>query len=226
MDHTKLLYLSEGSTYCFDVSLDNEDGVRITRGVISPISDFAYQGATPYIESFKRFYGKENGNLYEYFRNGKDYDDEKLVSDANGLAVSEDGKSFVYIDDGDVMRGALSNAKNAKKVGKDAVSFRANRSLSSVFYLDDDSNLRYAGKDGKIASDVETYLVTDGGICVFVDDDGDLWYSVKGGEKKKTGLDEIGTLMIRNNVVYAVSDGELYASTNGRSFKKTGVEVD
>jgi len=225
LDHTKLLYISDGSTYCFDTSMDDEEGVRITRGVISMISDFSYQ-ELPYIENFKKFYGWKNGDLYEYFRKGKGYDDEKLVSDASGLSLSEDGKSFVYLDDGDVMKGTLSNAKNAKKVGKDAISFRANDSLSSVFYLDDDYNLRYAGKDGKIASDVGKYLVTDGGVCVFSDTDDELYYSVKGGAKKKAGLDDIESLGIRNDVVYVVSDGELYTSTNGKSFKKTGVEVD
>ncbi len=225
IDHTKLLYISGGSTYCFDPSIDDEDGVRITRGEVTPISDFSYHSSAPYIESFKKFYGKENGNLYKYFRKGKGYDDEKLVSDANNLALSEDGKSFVYIDDGDVMKGTLSNAKNAKKVGKDAISYRSNESLSNVFYIDDDSNLRYAGKDGKIASDVTKYIVTDGGVCVFSDEDGDLYYSVKGGEKKKAGLDDIESVVIRNGVVYVVSDGELYTSTNGKSFKKTGVDV-
>ncbi len=224
-DHTKILYISDGSTYCFDTSLDDEEGVRITRGVITPISDFSYQNSSPYIENFKKFYGNENGNLYKYFRKGKGYDDEKVVSDANGLSLSEDGKSFVYIDDGDVMKGTLSNAKNAKKVGKDAVSYRTNDSLSSVYYIDDDDNLRYAGKDGKIDSDVERYLVTDGGVCVFSNDDGDLCYSVKGGAKKKAGLDDIESLGIRNGVVYVVSDGELYTSSNGKSFKKTGVDV-
>ncbi len=225
-DHTKILYTNGGSTYCFDTSINDEEGVRITRGVISPAADFAYQNSVPYIENFKKFYGEEDGDLYKYFRKGKDYDDEKLVSDANALSLSEDGKSFVYLDDGDVMKGTLSNAKNAKKVGKDAVSFRANDSLGSVFYLDDDSNLRYAGKDGKIASDVNSYLVTDGGVCVFSDADDELYYSVKGGAKKKAGLEDIESLRISNGVVYVVSDGELYTSTNGKSFKKTGVEAD
>ncbi len=226
LDHTKLLYIREGSTYCFDPAIDDEDGVRVARDVISPISEFTYQASAPYIKNFSRFCGSENNDLYEYFRKGKDYDDEKLISDAGGLVLSEDGKSFVYIDEGDVMRGTLSNARNAKKVGKDAVSVRANDTLSSVFYIDDDYDLRYAGKDGKIASDVDIYLVTDGGVCVFSDDDGELWYSVKGGSKKKAGLDEIEALVIRDDVIYAVSDGELYTSTNGKSFKNTGLSVD
>ncbi|MGN0678583.1 MAG: hypothetical protein ACI4JS_02855 [Oscillospiraceae bacterium] len=226
LDHTKLLYVSDGATYCFDTSMDKEDGVRITRGVITPFYDFSYQGSVPYINDFKKFYGKENGNLYKYFRKGKEYDDEKLLSDVGSMILSENNKSFVYIDDGDVMKGTISNAKNAKKIAKDAISVRANDSLSAIFYCDDDRTLRFAGKDGKIASDVKRYVVTDGGVCVFSDYDGDLYYSVKGGEKKKTSLDEISSLVIRNDVIYVVSDGELYTSTNGKSFKKTGVDAD
>lgn len=225
-DHTKLLYISDGATYCFDTSMNKEDGVRITRGTITPLYDFSYKGSVPYIDDFKKFYGKENGNLYRYFRKGKGYDDEKLISDVGTLSLSEDNRSFVYIDDGDLMKGAISNAKNAKKIAKDVLSYRVNDSLSAVFYCDDDKTLRYAGKDGKIASDVKRYVVTDGGVCVFSDLDGDLYYSVKGGEKKKASLDEISSLVIRNDVIYVVSDGELYTSTNGKSFKKTGVDVD
>lgn len=225
LDHTKLLYVSDGATYCFDTSLDNEDGVRITRGIIDPITDFSYQGSIQYINDFKRFYGKENGNLYKYFRKGKDYDDEKLVSDIKNPIFSKDNKSFVYIDEGDVMKGTLSNAKNAKRVAKDAVSVRTNDSVTNIFYCDEDMTLRYAVKGKKIASDVKRYVVTNSGVCVFSDIDGDLFYSSKGGEKKKAGLDEISSLEIRNNVLYVVSDGELYTSTNGKSFKKAGVDV-
>ncbi len=226
IDHTKFLYISEGKTYCYDASINADEGVRITKDVISPLSDFLYNGSVPYIENFNKFYGKENGNLYKYFRKGKSYDDEKIVSNANDLILSQNKKSFVCIDDeGDVMKGDLSNAKNAKKVGKDALYIEANDNLNHVFYLDDDHNIRYAGKDGKIASDVDDFVVTNSGVCVFYDDDNELYYSVKGGNKKKVNLDNIESLEIENDVIYVTSDGELYVSTNGKKFKKTGVEV-
>ncbi len=224
-DHNKIVYTSSGNTYCFDTSLNSDDAVRITKSIMTPVADYSYGGIL-YIENFKKFYGRRDGNLYEYFRKGKDYDDEKLLSDVNGLILSDDNKSFVYIDDGDVMKGTLANAKNGKKVGKDAISVAANDNLDAVFYVDDDRTLRYAGKDGKIASDVRKYIVTDGGVCVFYDDDKELYYSVKGGEKKKADLEDIESLTYRNGTVFAVSDGELYLSTNGKSFKKTGVDVD
>lgn len=226
MDHTKLLYTSDGETYCFDTSIDGEEGVRIAKDYVSPFSDFTYRDNIPYVENFKEFYGEKKGNVYRFFRKGKSYDDEKIISDANNLMLSEDNKSFVYIDDGDIMKGTLSNAKNAKEIGKDARSFIANETLSSVFYIDDDDNLRYAGKDGKITSDVSRYDVTDEGVCVFSDKDGDLYYSSKGGEKQKAGLDDITSIYCYKGAVYVVSDGELYISKNGKSFEKTGLDVD
>ncbi len=223
-DHTKILYTNDNGTYCFDTSLDKEDGVRISKSSVSPVSDFSYQDI-PYIDNFKKFYGEASGNLYKFVRKGKEYDDVKLVSDFESGVFSEDYKSIVYIDDGDVMKGSLSNLKNADEIGDDAISVRANDTLSVIYYLEDDYTLRYTVKDKKIASDVRSYVVTDSGVCVFRDTDGDLYYSVKGGDKKKTGLDEVTSLVIRNNVIYVVSDDEVYTSTNGKSFNKTGVDV-
>lgn len=226
-DHTKLLYVSSDGTYCFDPSVDDEDAIRIVKRSVYPIASSYYHNSTPYIENFKSFYGKSNGAVYEYFRKGKSYDDEKILSDVESILLSDDQKSFVYIDgDGDLMKGTMSNAKNEKKVAKNVASIRANDTLKNVYYCDEDSNLRYVGKDGKIASDIRRYYVTDSGVCVFYDTDGDLYYSVKGGEKKKAGLDEISSLVISNDIVYVVSDDELYISTNGKTFNKTGLEID
>ena len=223
-DHTKLLYTSEDCTYCFDLSISSKEDVRITRNTIRPYAE-TYYDDVPYIDNFKSFLGRENGSVYKYFRKGKEYDDEKLISSPDAILVSDDYKSFVYIDDDDVMKGTFANAKNAKKVGKDAISLRAGDDLKTVFYLDDDRTLRYAGKDGKIASDVNKYVVMNNGVCVFSDYDGELYYSVKGGEKKKVGLDEISGLSVRGDILFVVSDDMLYISKNGKSFAKTGVDV-
>lgn len=223
-DHTKLLYTSEGSTYCFDLSISAKEDVRITRNTIRPYAE-TYYDDVPYIDNFKSFLGRENGSVYKYFRKGKEYDDEKLISSPDAILISDDYKSFVYVDDDDVMKGTFANAKNAKKVGKDAISLRGSGDLKTVFYLDDDRTLRYAGKDGKIASDVNKYVVMDNGVCVFSDYDGELYYSVKGGEKKKTGLDEISGLSVRGDILFVVSDDMLYMSKNGKTFAKTGVDV-
>lgn len=226
-DHTKLLYTSEGDTYCYDPSLNKEDGVRVDKSVVTPYGSDYYMSYIPYIENFKSFYGISGDNIYKYSRKGKEYNDDKVLSGVSSLRLSEDFKSFVYIDDDDnLMKGTLSNAKNEKEVDSDVKSIRANKSLKNVFYLDDDYNLRYMGKDDKIASDVDRYLVTEGGICVFYDEDDDLYYSVKGGAKKDAGLSDVSSLTISNNVVFVVADDELYISTNGKSFKSTGIEVD
>lgn len=226
-DHTKLLYVSEGKTYCFDPSLSKEDGVKVDNDVVYPYTLDYYMSYIPYVENFKSFYGATNDNIYEFFRKGKEYNDEKLLSDVDDFEISEDFKSFVYIDeDGNLMKGTLSNAKNEKEVDKDVISIRVNDTLKSVFYLDDDRNLRYVGKDDKIGSDVERYVVTDGGVCVFNDEDDDLYYSVKGGEKKDAGLSDVTAIRISNNVVYVIADSELYISTNGKSFTATGIEID
>ncbi len=226
-DHTKLFYVSDGGTYCYDPSLNKEDGVRIDKSIVYPYASDYYMISIPYIENFKSFYGLSNDNVYKYTRKGKEYNDDKVLSDVSSIRLSEDFKSFVYIDDDDnLMKGTLSNAKNEKEVDSDVRSIRANKSLKNVFYLDDDYNLRYMGKDDKIASDVDRYLVTEGGICVFYDEDDDLYYSVKGGAKKDAGLSDVSYLTISNNVVFVVADDELYISTNGKSFKSTGIEVN
>lgn len=225
-DHTELLYIKDGKTYCCAPSINPDDGIRIAKSVVSPLSELYYNGSVRYLDSFKRFYGKGNGALYEYSRKGESYDDEKIISDADDLVLSANQKSFVCIDDdNNVIKGDLSNARNAEKIGKDARRLGANDTLSSVFYIDDDNDLRYAGKSVKVASDAVGFVVTSGGVCVFYDDDDELYYSVRGGVKRKIHIDDAESLEIRNDIVYLVADGELYVSANGKSFKRTGVDV-
>lgn len=229
-DHTKLVYIDGGKTYCFNPKIDADSGIRAYNGSAFVMADCYYSTSSyslAYIDDFDNFYIETSDAIHNVLRKGKEYDCEKnIIKDIEDICLSDDMKSFVYIDDDYTLwKGKVSNAKNAKEIADDVQSVKANSTLSSVYYLDDDYRLYYVGKDEKISSDVRRYVVTESGICVFVDDDGELYYSVKGGEKKKVGFDEVSSLKVHENYVYMVSDDTLYISTNGKSYDKS-VEVD
>lgn len=231
VDHTNLVYIDDsGKTYCFNPKVDADSGIKAYNGSAYVLADCYYtfgSSSIGYIEDFDSFYIQSYDAVHKIYRKGKDYECEKnIIKDIEDICLSDDMKSFVYIDDDATLsKGKVSNAKNAKEVADDIRSVKANSTLTSVYYVDDDYKLYYLGKDEKICSDVSKYVVTESGVCVFVDDDGDLYYSVKGGEKKKVGIDEVTSLRAQENFVYVVSDDTLYISSNGKSFAKS-IEVD
>lgn len=230
-DHTKLVYIDGGKTYCFNPKIDGDSGMRAYNGSAFAMADCYYKTSYysfPYIDNFDNFYIATSDAIHNVLRKGKEYDCEKnIIKDIEDICLSDDMKSFVYIDDDyTLFKGKVSNAKNAKEIDDNVVSVKANNTLSSVYYLDDDNKLYYLGKDEKISSDVKRYVVTESGVCVFTDDDGNLYYSVKGGAKKKVEkIEDVTSISVFENVVYVVADDTLYISSNGKKFEKS-IEVD
>lgn len=222
-DYSKVMYLnnSNGKYYYFDPSVD--EPVEISKRSFDILNPGNYSG---YPENVRTFYAKSGSSVYRYTRSGDSYDSERIISSVDYAVLSADSRTILYLDDNDLYKVSVSNPDVKIPVASDVKSgslFRCDPNFSHIYYLDEDGDLRYAGKDSKkIASDILAYYVNESGVCVYVNDDRDMFYSAKGGDKVKiSGIsDEITNFFIRDNIFYAMTDDEIYVSTDGRSFKK------
>lgn len=224
-DHSRIMYSNEsnGKYYYFDQSLN--EPVEMSKRSIDILIPGNYLA---YPQDLRTFYAKSGNTVYRYTRSGDSYDSERLVSNAYNVMLSADGRTIIYQDDDEIIKVSVSNPDTKIPVASDVTmyserGFKCDPTLSYIYYTDEDGDLRYAGKDSKkIASDVLAYYVNDSGVCVYVNDDRDMFYSVKGGDKVKiSGIsDEITNFFLKDNIFYAMTDDEIYVSTDGRSFKK------
>ncbi|MCH5205901.1 MAG: hypothetical protein J1F09_03035 [Oscillospiraceae bacterium] len=234
-DFNKILYSNKSGLFYFDSSL--KDSIKVAKNFSSLIvpsdttSVTCVFGSAYLIDNFKSLYVRDSYsgyNIHKYTRKGKEYEKgDKIASDVRRASLSTDDNSFVFVNRDDELI-KVSGSKPDKKtvIDEDVDTYRADSALKFVYYTDDDGDLRYGTKKTKIASDVKSFVVNDSGVCVFFDDDGELYYSVKGGDKKKLSISDVESVSINvMDIVYVVADDELYVSTNGKKFTKTGVEV-
>ncbi len=215
-----LLSLSTG-TYYFDASIS--EPIKVTSKSITLIDEGEYSLPR---DNFKKFYAVSGTGVYRFTKKGSDFESEKIISGADRVKLSEDGKTFVYRDSDELVKVSASNPDKENVIAEDIYSFNCDPSLKNIYYLDEDGDLRYvSSKNTKICSDVVVYTVNFDGVCVFSDDDGDLYYSSKGGERKKvSGISEVEQITMINGIIYVRADGSLYVTTNGKKFEKTGID--
>lgn len=224
-DHSRIMYLNEsnGRYYLFDASLN--EPVEMSKRSIDILIPGNYSA---YPQDLRTFYAQSGYTVYRYSRSGDSYESERIVSGAYNIMLSADGKTIVYQDDNEIFKVSVSNPDVKIPVASDVTmysdrSFMCDPSANHIYYIDDDGDLRYAGKDSKkIASDIRSYYVNESGVCVYVNDDRDMFYSIRGGDKVKiSGIsDEISNFFIKDNIFYAMTDDEVYVSTDGKGFKK------
>ncbi len=219
-DHNKILFNSGSSVYYFDSSAKEE--IKVSGSSFYTIAPGNYSTT---LDSFNKFYGYSGNGIYKFSRKGSEFDKDKIISGVDDYILSADGKTFFIFDDDELLRISASNPDKEKTIAEDVYSFKADHACKYIYFLDEDGDLRYvSSKNNKVGDDVTKYLVNDSGVCVFVNDDGDLYCSSKGGEKKKL-LSDVTSLSKVNDIFYAVSDDELYVSTNGKKFTSTGVDM-
>lgn len=219
-DHNKILFKSGSSVYYFDSSAKEE--IKVSGSSFYTIAPGNYSTT---LDSFNKFYGYSGNGIYKFSRKGSEFDKDKIISGVDDYILSADGKTFFIFDDDELLKISASNPDKEKTIAEDVYSFKSDHSGKFIYFLDEDCDLRYvSSKNKKVGNDVSKYLVNDSGVCVFVNDDGDLYCSSKGGEKKKL-LSDVTSLSKVNDIFYAVSDDELYVSTNGKKFTSTGVDM-
>ena len=227
-DNKQIVYDSGNGTYYFDTSLD--EPIKIAGNGVIPIYP---SGGVELIDDFKSFVAFSNGRIYEYTRKGKDYDSEKLaaVRELTELTVklSSDGKTLLYLNsDGELCRVDVSKPDDKKVLAEDVVGFFADDSLKHIYFGNQDEDVRYydgKSKNGKkIFSEESTAVgggITPNGVLVFADEDGDLYYSDRGGDKKKAGIDDVTYIFDTRGAVYVDADGDKYVSMDGKKFTKS-----
>lgn len=220
-DHSGVLFLANSATYYFDASLS--EPIKVTSRVINVINEGSY----PIVrKNFKEFYAASSSGIYKFTKKKGDFDSDKLISGVNSVMLSEDGKTFVYSDGDELVKVSAADPDNERVIDDEVFSFQCDPSAKHIYYLDDDGDLRYASsKKRKICSDVDKFFVNYDGVCVFSNIDGDLYYSSKGGDKKKvSGISDVSMISMINGVCYVTADDTLYVSKDGKRFEKTGVD--
>ena len=220
-DHSKMMYVSDGNTYYFDAS--SKEPLKVSSksfNILMPLNDRSYP------KNLNTFYVTSNGAIYRFVKTKDSYDSEKIVSSASNVILSADGKAIIYRHNDEILKISVSNPDKELTVAEDVniyTAFRCDPTLTHVYYIDDDGELRYASKKSKkIGSDVESFVVNDKGLCVYLTDDENIYYSNKGGDKVKiSGVSDVISLGMADNIFYALTDDALYVSTDGKSFKKS-----
>ncbi len=225
-DHSKIMFNSNGSYYYFDAGLD--DSIKMSSRNFSILIPGGYD---TYPENLRSFYAYSSGAIYHYYMSDGSYESEKVMSVGSEPFLSVDGKTVLYQDGRDLVKAPVSGSvfevpPIADDLGSSYYSyfsFMCDPSLKHIYYIDEDDNLRYvSSKSKKVGSDINQFYVNESGVCVFLDTDGDLYYSDRGKDRVKIkGIsDEIVNFTLRDNIFYAETEYELYVSTDGKNFEK------
>ena len=103
-----------------------------------------------------------------YYHNLKDK--EKIASDVESYAVSDDGKTLVYITEGDLYRKAVGSKKEAEKIDSEVSNIYTSSDLKWIYYLKDGSlYLKNQNKDKvKVDADVTKLFMNDTGTVYYL----------------------------------------------------------
>lgn len=226
-DCKSILFNNDDGTYLYNPSL--KEAIKVSKDHVSVM----YPGhSTKTLGSFDNFVGYSNGAAYRFIRKGNEFEKNKIANISYTYQLSTDGKKLIYMD-GDKLYLIDTVKKDAEKIkiGKDVYSFcGASDDLKHIYYISDNELLYTTGKEDsaeKIYDDVNGSIVSPNGVCVFTDEDEELYYSNKGKEKKKVeGIDEVDDGDESGNIIFIISDDEVYISSDGCKFEKADIEID
>lgn len=146
-----------------------------------------------------------------YYVDGKG-ESNKLVADYSAAFLSADGKSLIYLKNGDLVKIDNVAKGDTKDITDDAEieSFRATADLSAVYYKDEDDTLWYqkgTGKPVEVGDDPDRYFIApDGSTCFIIADE--TLYTSKGKEwsKVKELSDDVTDCNIVRGICYFVQE--------------------
>ncbi|MGN1339634.1 MAG: zinc-ribbon domain-containing protein [Oscillospiraceae bacterium] len=240
-DNRQLLFVSNGSTYVYDTSM--ESPVKLGRGTVR-----AMYPANGYYtaNNFDNFVGRSSSGVKRYIRKGGEYDDSiDLISSFSYSFISEDGKSLLYYNNGKVYKRDTTSEDGDKiTVARSVLStesnyFATDSNFNNIYYINYDYELMYSnGREDGISTvydndSVSSVVLSTSGACPFIYDrsggEGYVSYSVSGGNREKCSgvstLDWFSNSGIRaKTYIFAVNaDDELYISSDGKNFTNTKI---
>lgn len=236
-DGSQLIYFNDGNTY---LTVKGGESTKVSSGMMVPFGmDYAagvQQNTTGSLNSGILRYSCSDfrGLCYVSTSNDVYYVDSKgestrIASSVDGCALSSNGKSMIYLKNGDLVKVEdVSKGKNSKTVeltdeGK-ITSFVATADLSAVYYelKEDLYYQKGTGKAVSVGDDVDYFfMAADFSVCYIVSD-GELYTSDGKAMVVVKGLDDVSrsyTGFYKGVCFFAQKDGgeyELYVATGNK----------
>ena len=230
-DHTQILFYSDGKSY---ISTKGKEAVKIASTnayvLIPNSSEYFYSSNSCLTAPTDNLYNKVyscNGDVW-YIRKNVNKN-EKLVNDAYGLTLSEDGERVYYYKDDELCVLQVKHGDNAsdkaKVLAEDITDYVVTSDGKKVYYISDDSVYCVNAKNGKgkktVANDdVESYLYINAKDVVYYIMEGDAYASKNGSKGKKVVSDAEDIDATANGIVYIETDDTIFATKGAKKPSK------
>ena len=229
-DYTEIVYNKEENTQYFRVKM--KEPVKVKKGTFSGIyapekmvvasaltSNSAFATESFGVDTF-------NEKLWcidyseAYFVSDKGEETEKLSSYLRQYQMSENGKSMLYQDGGElVLISDLTDSRDGERVAfglYNVENFSASDDLEEIYYYNyEEDELCYnkKGEGAHIADDAETFLYSDKyGVVYYIEDD-ELFYAGKTAKSKKIvcGEEVTSVFELNGNVYFTFVEDDVYS---------------
>ena len=218
-DVSELMYYKDGKTYYFNTKKKEAQrasgsylrklGNQTTTGIVNSLS------TTYNVDSLTNAFYSADGSIVWLSRDGSET--TKVTSKYDDYAVSEDGRTLVYVNKGSLYKAEKFSANAEPKQlceDQEAIGIVASSDLSRIYLITEDKELYYYRDKKhviKISNDLESrwevaYNETDQRVY-FIDND-DLYSAATNNKKKKVESDVEEVDSNGDFVVYSVDDGD------------------
>ncbi len=186
-DLSQILFNTDGKWY---VSVKGGEKVKVD-GISSSIS-YLYVLSPDYASGKMdklqdNYYVGYNGENYTIYLINKKWSAEKLASNVDDYAMSEDGETIYYSKDNKVY--ILGNDES---IEKEVSSFAMMPDGSGMYFINEDDTLYYkkgTSEKQRISDDVETMSVTHDGYVIYRNEDKEMYASNKGKSPERLAED-------------------------------------
>ena len=219
-DYTEIVYVKDENTQYFKVKM--KEPVKVKKGTFSGIyapenmviattltSNSAFATESFGVDTFnEKLWRVDYSEAYYVFDKGEET--EKLSSYLRQYQMSENGKSMLYQDGGElILMEDITKSRDGERVAfglYNTEGFEASADLKEIYYYNNEEDELCYNKKGEgvhIADDAETYLYSDKfGVVYYIEDD-ELFYAGKTAKSKKIVCGEkVTSVFVLNGDVY------------------------
>ena len=219
-DYTEIVYVKDDNTQYFKVKM--KEPVKVKKGTFSRIyapenmviattltSNSAFATESFGVDTFnEKLWCIDYSEAYYVFDKGEET--EKLSSYLRQYQMSENGKSMLYQDGGElILIEDIAKSRDGQRVAfglYNTEGFEASADLKEIYYYNNEEDELCYNKKGEgvhIADDAETYLYSDKfGVVYYIEDD-ELFYAGKTAKSKKIVCGEkVTSVFVLNGDVY------------------------
>lgn len=229
-DYTEIVYNKDENTQYFRVKM--KEPVKVKKGTFSGIyapekmvvasaltSNSAFATESFGVDTF-------NEKLWcidyseAYFVSDKGEETEKLSSYLRQYQMSDNGKSMLYQDGGElILISDLANSRDGERVAfglYNVENFSASDDLEEIYYYNYEEDELCYNKKGEgvhLADDAETFLYSDKyGVVYYIEDD-ELFYAGKTAKSKKIvcGEEVTSVFELNGNVYFTFVEDDVYS---------------